>query len=94
MTELLINLRRILDEAVDTIVSVCERRNEDFPHLDVPADPSEFSPEGIRNVPEVAEAIKLGVAAASQLVAALQSPIQAITLMSFLVRGRAGGVLR
>ena len=94
MAELLIDLRRILDEAIDTIISVCERRNDDFPHLDTSADPSEFSPEGIRNDPEVAQAIKLGVAAASQLVAALQSPIQAITHMSFLVRGRAGGVLR
>ncbi|KAI0087146.1 O-methyltransferase [Irpex rosettiformis] len=84
MTELLISLRRILDESIDTIVSVCERRNEDFPHLDVPAHPSEFSPQGIRNDPEVAQAIKLGVAAASQLVAALQSPIQAIANLCFL----------
>ena len=59
MAELLIDLRRILDEAIETIISVCERRNEDFPHLDTPADPSEFSPEGIRNDPEVAQAIKL-----------------------------------
>ena len=86
MAELLIDLRRILDEAIETIISVCERRNEDFPHLDTPADPSEFSPEGIRNDPEVAQAIKLGVAAASHLVAALQSPIQAVANVGFVVR--------
>ena len=86
MAELLIDLRRILDEAIGTIISVCERRNEDFPHLDTPADPSEFSPEGIRNDPEVAQAIKLGVAAASHLVAALQSPIQAVANVGFVVR--------
>ncbi|KAI0087145.1 O-methyltransferase [Irpex rosettiformis] len=82
MTEVLINLRRILDEAVDTIVSVCERRNEDFPRLDTPADESEFSPQGIRNDREIVHAIKLGVAAASQLVATLQSPVQAIANIS------------
>ena len=86
MTETLINLRRILDEAVDTIVSVCEQRNEDFPPLDKPADDAEFSPQGIRNDRVVADAIKLGVAAASHLVALLQSPVQAIANISAMVR--------
>ena len=86
MAELLKDLRRILDGAIDTVTFVCERRNEDLPHLDAPADPSEFSPEGIRNDPEVAQAIKLGVSAASHLVAALQSPIQAVANVGFVVR--------
>ncbi len=85
MTDILVSLRHILDEAIDTIVSVCERRNEEFPRLDAPADPSEYSPYGIRNDPVVAQSIKLGVAAASQLIATLQSPIQAAANLGFLV---------
>ncbi|KAI0821462.1 O-methyltransferase [Irpex lacteus] len=84
MTDILVSLRHILDEAIDTIVSVCERRNEEFPRLDAPADPSEYSPYGIRNDPVVAQSIKLGVAAASQLIATLQSPIQAAANLGFL----------
>ncbi len=86
MTEILISLRRILDDAIGTVVSVCESRNEDFPRLDDPADPSEYSLQGIRNNPDVAHAIKLGVAAASQLISTLQSPIQAAANLGFLVR--------
>ncbi len=86
MTAILISLRRILDEAVDSIVAVCERRKEDFPRLDDLADESEFSSQGIRNDPDVAEAIKLAVAAASQLVATLQSPVQAIANVNAWVR--------
>ncbi|KAI0821463.1 S-adenosyl-L-methionine-dependent methyltransferase [Irpex lacteus] len=84
MTEILLSLRRILDDAISTVVSVCESRNEDFPRLDDPADPSEYSLQGIRNNPEVAHAIKLGVAAASQLISTLQSPIQAAATLGFL----------
>ena len=78
MSEDLRGLRRILNEAIDSILDICSRRNEDFPSLNVPCQPSEFSQQGIRNDPDVARAIKLGVAAAHQLAATLQSPLQTV----------------
>ncbi|KAI0085840.1 S-adenosyl-L-methionine-dependent methyltransferase [Irpex rosettiformis] len=78
MTEQLNGLRRILNEAIDDIIAACAKRNEEFPSIDNPAQPSEFSPHGIRNDPTVSHAIKLGVAAAHQLVATLQSPMQTV----------------
>lgn len=78
MTSDLQNLREILNTAIDTILTTCSQKNADFPSLDSPAQPSEFTAESIRNDPNVAHAIKLGVAAASQLIVTLQSPMQSV----------------
>ncbi|KAI0085832.1 S-adenosyl-L-methionine-dependent methyltransferase [Irpex rosettiformis] len=78
MSEELQALCRILNEAVDTILTVCDQRNEDFPSINAPVQPSEFSAQGIRNDASVARAIKLGVAAANQLAITLQSPLQTV----------------
>lgn len=80
MSEDLKKLRAIINNSIDKIIEVCERRGEDFPSLNVPAHPSEFSPNGIRNDPGILDAIALGVSAASQLVATLQAPH--VTLIS------------
>ena len=76
MTHELESLRVILNEAVDSIIAACKQKNEEFPSLNDSAHPSEFSPLGIRNDPVVSQAIKLGVAAAHQLIVTLQSPMQ------------------
>ncbi|KAI0825595.1 S-adenosyl-L-methionine-dependent methyltransferase [Irpex lacteus] len=78
MTSDLQSLRDILNSAIDTILTTCSQKNADFPSLDTPAQPSEFTAESIRNDPTVAHAIKLGVAAASQLIVTLQSPMQSV----------------
>ncbi|EJD00244.1 S-adenosyl-L-methionine-dependent methyltransferase [Fomitiporia mediterranea MF3/22] len=64
----------ILSSSVNNILGICVKTGVDFPSLNEPAHPSEFSPDGIRNHPEVADNIALAVAAATQLVATLQSP--------------------
>lgn len=79
------SLRTILTTSLDTIVSFCEKRNVEFPSLFDPAELSnEFSPRGIRNIPELAESIALGVSAAAQLVATLQNP--SVTILSSSLR--------
>ncbi len=78
MSEELQQLRDIIVGSIDTILLSCKRKDVDFPHLDDPALASEFESTGMRNDPSVAEASTLAVAAATQLVATLQSP--AITL--------------
>ena len=80
MSEELQQLRDIIVGSIDAILGTCKRRNEDFPLLNIPAHASEFTIAGIRNDPSVVEASALAVAAATQLVATLQSP--AITLAS------------
>lgn len=87
MTSNLISLRDILNSAIDTILTTCSQKNTEFPSLDSPAQPSEFTAESIRNYPAVAHAIKLGVAAASQLIVTLQSPMQSVIGIGAYVRG-------
>lgn len=79
MTEELKQLGAIIAKSIDSIVNVCELRNMEFPSLLQPAQPTEFTKNGIRNDPVITDAIALGVAAATQLVATLQPPH--ITLM-------------
>ena len=84
MSSELEQLRKILNDALDRITVVCERRKTTFPSLDSPADPSELLPSGIRNDPEILDAATVGVAAAAQLIATLQPP--AVTLISSAFR--------
>ena len=90
MTEDLKKLREIINNSIDRIIEVCERRGEEFPSLSSPAHPSEFSPNGIRNDPGILDAIALGVSAASQLTATLQAPhvslISSVTGVSSTIR--------
>ena len=74
MTTDLESLRDIIVSSVDRIVRICEETGKEFPPLDKPAHPSEFSSESIRNNPMVADNINLAVAAASQLIATLRPP--------------------
>ncbi|THG98942.1 hypothetical protein EW026_g3332 [Hermanssonia centrifuga] len=81
----LTQLRGIIVGTIDAILDACKREGKDFPKLDVPAEPAEFLPDGIRNDSQVLDAITLGVAAASQLIATLQPP--AMTLYTSATRG-------
>lgn len=74
MTEDLKKLREIVNQSIDNIVAHCERHGEEFPSLNNPADPSEFTPNSLRNDPLIADAITLGVSAAAQLIATIQNP--------------------
>lgn len=74
MTTDLESLRDIIVSSVDRIVGICKETGKEFPPLDKPAHPSEFSSESIRNNPTVADSIHLAVAAASQLIATLRPP--------------------
>lgn len=78
MAEDLKKLRKMINSAIDNILEVCERCDEDFPSLELPADPSEFSGTGIWSDPITMDAITLGVSAASQMIATLQSPMATI----------------
>lgn len=84
MAEDLTKLRDIIVGAVDAILGVCAARDVAFPRLDSAADAGEYAKDGVRNDPEVADAISLGVAAAAQLIATLQPP--AMTLYSSAAR--------
>lgn len=74
MSSELQQLRAILNTTIDRILSVCSQQEQSFPSLNEPADLSELSQTGIRNHPEISDAIPLAVAAASQLIATLQPP--------------------
>ena len=79
------NLRAILNSSLDNIINFCEGRKTSFPSLFSPADPNvEFSPTGLRNAPELADAFSLGISAAAQVVATLRSP--ALTAVSSSAR--------
>ena len=79
------NLRAIITSSLDDIINFCERREISFPSLFSPADPNvEFSPTGLRNAPELADAFALGISAAAQIGATLQNP--AITALSSSLR--------
>lgn len=67
-------LSSLISESVATIVEVCEQSGKEFPSLDRPIEPSEFSPTGIRNDPTVIKAIGIAVAAATQLSTMLTPP--------------------
>ncbi|TCD60068.1 hypothetical protein EIP91_010786 [Steccherinum ochraceum] len=67
-------LSDIITSSVDQILSVCKAKGKDFPRLDKPIHPSEFTPEGIRNDPQVSDAIALVVTAAFQLIQTVRSP--------------------
>ena len=86
MSEDLTQLRDIIVGAVNTILGVCAQKGSEFPSLNKPAQPAEFSPDGVRNDPVVTDAITLGVAAAAQLIATLQPP--AMTLYNSAARVR------
>ncbi|KAL5513561.1 hypothetical protein ACEPAH_3960 [Sanghuangporus vaninii] len=76
-------LRDLVSSSVSKVLDVCERTNKDFPSLNKPVHPSEFSPEGIRNHPAVSEHITVAIAAATQLVATLQNPLVNLWNSSF-----------
>ncbi|KAI5119663.1 hypothetical protein M0805_007754 [Coniferiporia weirii] len=76
-------LRDIISSSVDKIVDVCESTKKDFPSLDQPIQFSEFTPDGIRNHPEVADNVGLIVAAAFQLIATVQPPASTLTTAAF-----------
>ncbi|KAH8111778.1 S-adenosyl-L-methionine-dependent methyltransferase [Phellopilus nigrolimitatus] len=77
------SLRDIISSSIDIILDTCEKTGKEFPSLDQPIHPSEFSPEGIRNDSNVQDAIGLIVAAASQLIATVQSPPATLTISTF-----------
>ena len=82
------NLRAILTSSLDTIISTCEARATEFPSLFAPADPEvEFSPAGIRNSPELADALAVGVPAAAQLVARVREKRNALAQRGVRVPG-------
>lgn len=85
MTTELQALGQIIANSIAAITVVCDQTGKDFPSLSEPIHPSEFSPEGIRNDSRVTEAIALAVAAATQLVATLQSPPVTLTVSAFRV---------
>ncbi|KAL5492808.1 hypothetical protein ACEPAI_4256 [Sanghuangporus weigelae] len=68
-------LRDIISTSVTKVLNICESNEKHFPSLSDPIHPSEFTPDGIRNHPAVAEQISVAVAAALQLVATLQPPV-------------------
>ncbi|KAL5531056.1 hypothetical protein ACEPAG_3932 [Sanghuangporus baumii] len=67
--------RDLVSSSVSEILGICERTKKEFPSLNEPVHPSEFSPEGIRNHPAVSERITVAIAAVTQLVATLQNPL-------------------
>ena len=87
MTSDLIALRDIISSSVDTVVRICESEGKPFPSLHEPIHPSEFTPKGIRNHPQVLDAIGLIVAAATQLVATVSPPPVTLTTSVFRVSG-------
>lgn len=86
MAEELKLLGAIITNSINEIVKVCELRGEKFPNLSDPAQPSEFSQDGIRNDQRISDAIAYGVAAAAQLVATLQPPHVTLLTSSTKVR--------
>ena len=74
MTSDLKKLSSLISRSVATIVDVCEQSGREFPSLDLPIEPSEFTPNGIRNHPAIVEAIGIAIAAAAQLSAILTPP--------------------
>lgn len=78
-------LRDIISSSIDNILNVCAETGKDFPSLEQPIQFSEFTPDGIRNHPQVAEAIGPAVAAAFQLIQSLQSPPVTLTTSAFRV---------
>ncbi|KAI5119658.1 hypothetical protein M0805_007749 [Coniferiporia weirii] len=76
-------LRDIISSSVDKIIDVCASTGKDFPSLDQPIQFSEFTPDGIRNHPQVADSIGLIVAAAFQLIATVQPPAGTLTTSAF-----------
>ncbi|TCD71933.1 hypothetical protein EIP91_000065 [Steccherinum ochraceum] len=67
-------LRDIFVSSIDQIIAVCDAEGTDFPKLDDPVHPDEFSPHGIRNNPKVSAAIELAVTAAYQAIQTIRSP--------------------
>ncbi|KAI5117485.1 hypothetical protein M0805_009548 [Coniferiporia weirii] len=76
-------LRDIISSSVDRILDVCTATGKDFPSLDEPIKASEFSPDGIRNHPHIADNISLIVAAAFQLIATVQPPASTLATSAF-----------
>ncbi|KAI5116033.1 hypothetical protein M0805_002088 [Coniferiporia weirii] len=79
MSEDLKSLLDIISSSVHTILDTCKKTGKEFPSLNHPAQPSEFSPDGVRNDPAVVESIGLIVAAATQLIATVQPPAVTVT---------------
>ena len=86
MTADLIALRDIISSSIDKIVEVCAATGKDFPSLDQPVHPSEFTPDGIRNHPEITDAIAFAVAAAFQLIHVIQPPTVTLATSAFNVK--------
>lgn len=79
MTDDLRKLRTLLIDSLDNIIATCERQGQEFPSLNHPADKTEFSPTFIRNNPVVLSATEIVIAAASQLIATLRSPVSTLS---------------
>ncbi|EJD00206.1 O-methyltransferase [Fomitiporia mediterranea MF3/22] len=77
------SLRDIISSSVDNILNACESAGKIFPSLDEPVQLSEFTPEGIRNQPAVAQSIALICAAATQLIATVRPPPATLTVSAF-----------
>lgn len=88
MTSDLLSLRDIIVSSIDSIVEVCKESGQEFPSLDDPVHPSEFTPDSIRSNPRVLRSITLAVAASSHLIAALQSPANSLSVATLMVRPR------
>ncbi|TCD69561.1 hypothetical protein EIP91_007185 [Steccherinum ochraceum] len=81
----------IIASSIGQIISTCNAEGKDFPRLDDPIQPSEFSPDGIRNHPQVSDAIGLLVTAAFQLIQTVRSP--PVTLLTQVGRGALSACL-
>ena len=92
MTTDLEKLTGLIVQSVSTIVQTCNRVGKEFPSLDRPIEPSEFSPDGIRNNPAIAESIGLAVAAATQLIATLTPPPMTLLVSACRVSTRIPGL--
>ena len=77
-------LRDLIVNSVDIVVEACRNRGCDFPGLDEPTDSTKSTTKAVRDDPDVADAIRVCVAAASQLVVSLQQP--ATTLFNVAMR--------
>ena len=82
------SLQAILNTSLTNLLAICDEEKRDFPSLDSPVDPSEFTPQGIRNDPRVQREITHAVAAAYQLIATLQSPIVTLIVAATAVSFR------
>lgn len=86
MSEELEQLRALINSSIDNIIAACDRKQETFPSLFKPVDPSKLSTADIRHNPDVVKAVAVGVSAAAQLIATLQPPAVTLNISALRVR--------